>query len=107
MAVCVVLAHCFFFVKGWHYDKLAEQGLGCNVVAELLLSARILSSFVVALFYLVSGYLFFLHLHDWDGSVWKQKMTRRIWTLLIPYVIWNMLYVIFMIGPTIASCATV
>ena len=104
LAVIVVIIHCFFPIKGWRYDQLAAQGLGSNVTAELLLSGRILVTFVVILFFLISGYLFFVHLQKWDHKVWKQKMSRRIWTLLIPYFLWNTLYIIYCIGPDIAGC---
>lgn len=104
LAFLVVVIHCFFPIKGWRYDQLADQGLGSNVTAELLLSGRILTSFVVPLFFLISGYLFFIHLQHWDGKVWKQKMSRRIWTLLIPYLLWNTLYIIYCIGLDITGC---
>lgn len=104
MSVIVVIIHCFFPIKGWRYDQLADQGLGSNVAAEILLSSRLLCSFVVICFFLISGYLFFVHLQNWDGKVWKQKMSRRIWTLLIPYFLWNTLYIIYCIGPDIVGC---
>ena len=104
LAVLVIVIHCFFPIKGWHYDQLSDQSLGSNVTAEILLSSRILVYFVVVFFFLISGYLFFVHLRDWDGKVWKQKMSRRIWTLLIPYILWNTLYIIYCIGPEIAGC---
>lgn len=104
LAIIVVVIHCFFRIKGWRYDHLAEQGFGSNVTGELILSGRILTSFAVPLFFLIAGYLFFLHLQHWDGKVWKQKMSRRIWTLLIPYLLWNTLYILHSIGPDIAGC---
>ena len=104
MAVGVVMLHCFFSVMGWQYNKLAEQGMGSNIVGELLLTGRILCFFIVALYFLISGYLFFVHLQDWDSKVWKHKMYRRIWTLLIPYILWNTFYILFQIGPELAGC---
>ena len=68
LAIGVVMGHCFFRIKGWQYDKLSEQGLGSNVAMEFLLSTRILLLSVVALFFLLSGYLFFKHLEQWDSN---------------------------------------
>ncbi|MBR5715337.1 MAG: acyltransferase family protein [Bacteroidales bacterium] len=93
LAIGVVMGHCFFRIKGWQYDKLSEQGLGSNVAMEFLLSTRILLLSVVALFFLLSGYLFFKHLEQWDSNVWLRKMKRRLWTLLIPYILWNTIYI--------------
>lgn len=44
----------------------------------------------VPLFFLMSGYLYFL---DFNGSVaaWREKTRRRVGTLLVPYVFWNVL----------------
>ena len=104
LAICVVMGHCFFRIKGWQYDKLAEQGFGSNVVMEFILSTRNIFLFVVSLFFLISGYLFFLHLEKWNSDGWLRKMKRRLWTLFIPYVLWNTLYIIYNIGPEIWEC---
>lgn len=104
LAALVVIMHCFFPIKGWQYDQLAEQGWGCNLTAELMLSGRILTSFVVIFFFLIAGYLFFIRLEEWNGKVWKQKISRRIWTLLIPYILWNTLYIVYCLWSNIAGC---
>ena len=104
LAIGVVMIHCFFRIKGWQYDKLAEQGFGSNVTMEFILSTRIFILFVVVLFFLISGYLFFLHLEEWDSNRWLRKMKRRFWTLLIPYVLWNTIYILYIIGPEIWDC---
>ena len=104
LAICVVMIHCFISIKGWQYDHLAEQGLGSNVAMEFIISTRIIILFVVALFFLISGYLFFLHLEEWNSGGWLRKMKRRFWTLLIPYLLWNTLYILYIIGPDIWDC---
>ena len=43
------------------------------------------------LFFFISGYLFYVKLSDPDWSVWKQKYRSRVKSLLIPYIIWNIL----------------
>lgn len=45
----------------------------------------------VPCFFLISGYLFFVHLESWNWNVWKEKIQRRGQTLLLPYVIWNII----------------
>lgn len=56
-----------------------------------LLISQVLVKVAVPVFYIISGYLFFLHLERWKWSVWRQKMLRRGMTLLAPYLIWNLL----------------
>lgn len=104
LAFFVVVQHCYIAIEGWHYNQLSAQSIGSNVVSELMLSSKIVLSSAICIFYTISGYLFFVHLKSWDSNVWKRKMSRRIWSLFIPYIIWNILYILFQIGPEIARC---
>ena len=49
----------------------------------------------VPLFFLISGYLFFNGLEDWNKEVYLDKMKRRSRSLLVPYILWNLLAVLF------------
>jgi fucose 4-O-acetylase-like acetyltransferase len=42
----------------------------------------------VPLFFLMSGYLFFLG--EWSREIYARKLKRRLHTLLIPYLFWNL-----------------
>lgn len=55
----------------------------------------------VPLFFLISGYLFFKGLENWDKQVYLDKMKRRARTLLVPYILWNILAVVFFYGYTV------
>lgn len=47
-----------------------------------------LASACVPLFYFLSGYLFFARwTFTWNG--YKSKLRRRMWSLLVPYILWN------------------
>lgn len=54
----------------------------------------------VPTFFLISGYLFFQKLIPWNWKVWKDKIHRRIFTLLIPYLLWNIVRLAFNIATT-------
>lgn len=45
----------------------------------------------VPTFFFISGYLFFRDIEKWDWSLYRKKMKSRIWTLIIPYIIWILL----------------
>ncbi len=62
---------------------------GFAYALKILLSEGICRIAVPA-FFLISGYLFFINLERWDKVVWMGKMKRRIYTLLIPYILWNL-----------------
>ncbi|MDD6826553.1 MAG: acyltransferase [Oscillospiraceae bacterium] len=50
-----------------------------------------LAIFAVPLFYFMSGMLFFNGIKSWKDCL--PKMHKRIYTLLIPYLIWNLIFV--------------
>ena len=56
-----------------------------------------LGAVAVPFFFLVSGIALF---RDYKPSLYKQKLTRRIKTLLIPYLIWNIFGLLFAIAYT-------
>lgn len=43
----------------------------------------------VPCFFIISGFLYFLNVSEFTSNVYKQKSVRRIRTLLIPYLLWN------------------
>lgn len=68
-------------------DYLGYDFFNYIVVEEI---ARI----AVPLFFVISGYLFFYG-KDFDLHVYSYKIKKRIYSLLIPYLIWNILVGIF------------
>ena len=46
-----------------------------------------------AIFFMMSAYLFFYK--GFSTSIYKSKLKKRIKTLLIPYLIWNLLYLLY------------
>ena len=59
-----------------------------------LLVSQTLVKVAVPVFFIMSGYLFFSNVKEWNFNVYRQKMLRRGKTLLIPYLIWNLLMVL-------------
>lgn len=53
-----------------------------------------LATIGVPLFFLISGFLFFYR-RDFDETVYKQKLKSRFMTLFIPYVLWNMIAIVW------------
>ena len=56
-----------------------------------LLVSQTLVKVAVPVFFIMSGYLFFANVEKWSLKVYKAKILRRVKTLLIPYLIWNLL----------------
>lgn len=64
--------------------------------------SQVLFTTAVPLFFLISGYLFFVGVENYNISTYKQKIAKRIKTLFIPYCAWNLFYLI----PTLLKWAS-
>lgn len=42
-------------------------------------------------FFFISGFLFFSRMQEWDKELWFNKIKKRSRTLLLPYILWNIL----------------
>lgn len=81
LAVLVVLIHSYN--TAWRlpgHEAMARWGTFCS---------QILPTFAVPLFFAISGYLFFSRMQEFSFTIYKEKLHRRVHTLLVPYVIWN------------------
>lgn len=83
LAVLVVLIHANNSV--W---RGVEWGSASFFIQFL---TRVLPTFAVPLFFAISGYLFFLKRSEFGVADYLQKLRRRILTLLVPYLVWNVL----------------
>jgi len=72
---------------------LVKVPLAILVVCIHLIGPEARLTFVVPCFFFISGYLFFLNMGTTFS--WKQyadKIKRRIPSLLLPFIVWNLLY---------------
>jgi len=54
------------------------------------LFSNIISRSCVPLFFLISGFLFFYNINSFDSKKYFAKLKRRVHSLLIPYLLWNL-----------------
>lgn len=47
-----------------------------------------IGSIAVPCFFVISGYLFFMKLQEWNWNDWGKKIKKRARTLLIPFLLW-------------------
>lgn len=83
LAALVVLIHTYN--TAWrNVDSQAVSVLG-HVLS------RTLPTFAVPLFFAISGYLFFFNQQTFSLKGYTEKLHRRLYTLFIPYVCWNVI----------------
>lgn len=88
-AIAIILV--LYIHSGFHDDEI--RGMVLNDYTQELISTFI-GRCAVPLFYTISGYLFFLKVPQGMRSI-REKMHKRVHTLLIPYVITALFYVAF------------
>jgi len=88
MIVLVTYAHSYGHVA----ENVSLLSSDWNTYEFLkLLISQTLVKVAVPVFFIMSGYLFFSNVKEWNLTVYRKKMLRRVKTLLIPYLIWNLL----------------
>ena len=88
MIVLVTFAHSYGRVE----DSFALLASDWNSYEFLkLLVSQTLVKVAMPVFFIMSGYLFFTNVDKWDVATYKKKILRRVKTLLVPYLIWNLL----------------
>ena len=77
----------------FHGTPIVSQSLYpvYTVVAHLF--SQIIPRISVPLFFFISGFLFFFKIEEFSKTLYVQKIRRRIRSLFVPYVFWNILAV--------------
>ena len=84
----------FIHISSFTYYKNADGNLSaCNFVLSTL-SDRTLARCAVPLYFILSGALFF---RDYSNKVYLKKLKSRVFSLLIPFLCWNTLWMLFSI----------
>lgn len=71
------------------FDWTATDGTPLYYMCVLTVDT--LALIAVPCFFFISGYLFFVNAETLNRSYYLHKLRRRVHTLLIPYIIWNIL----------------
>lgn len=89
LIVGVVFIHCFG--KPFEYEAINFAHLtGMDYFNLFRVSiSHVLTHVCVPTFYLISGYLFFIGMEEWNWNVYLNKLKKRARTLLFPFLIWN------------------
>lgn len=97
LAVLVVFIHSFGLPGVMTLDIDAMQSAPLNHINIYnyirILFSDTLPRLAVPAFFVISGYYFFFK-STWNRSTYTKKLRRRIFTLLIPYVLWNFLFLL-------------
>ena len=75
---------------------ITDEGLSTSDFLNLTRMAftKVIPTIAVPSFFLISGYLFFKQKEILNMHAYKEKITKRFHTLLIPYILWNIIYLL-------------
>lgn len=93
MLLLVIFNHCFGVVGGGNF-------LVYNIVQVFL--GKTVTLAAVNVFFLISGFLFFYNVTKIDDHIIWSKIRKRFRTLVIPYLLWNILGICVVWGVGIA-----
>lgn len=98
LAVLIVLLHARFqsgAIGDVYFSYTRDQYPVYCSLSDIM--SDYICQIAVPLFFLLSGYLFFYNVSSFSCEVYKQKIKRRVHSLLIPYLFWNSLILLFYI----------
>lgn len=96
MIFLVVLLHTIILDQNCFGEIPISHGRFPVFEIALHILQRNIGDIAVPLFFFISGYLFFLNVNDFNYTVYKSKLKTRTSSLLIPYILWNTLFFLFL-----------
>ncbi len=91
LIVLITFAHSYSGVRVGY--TLWGDGWDTYEVLKIVVS-QTLCKVAMPTFFVMSGYLFFANVTEWNVKTYLGKLRRRVKTLLIPYIVWNLLMAI-------------
>ena len=97
------------YIHSFGEDLLAEEpdtGLAIYDNIRIFFS-HIISRPAVPSFFVISGFLLFYKVTDFNCNIYWKKMKSRVKTILLPYLLWNVLFIMqtvaFKLGKTLVK----
>ena len=90
LVVLALFMHCNFSILGGEWGSLPFASGFIHVMSQRI------APMVCPLFFFISGYLFF-KTGFFTADVYVKKLTRRFLSLFVPFLLWNLLYLVLVI----------
>ena len=90
LVVLALFMHCNFSILGGEWDSLSFASGFIHVVSQRI------APMVCPIFFFISGYLFF-KTGFFTADLYVKKLTRRFLSLFVPFLLWNLLYLVLVI----------
>lgn len=108
LAFAVVFIHCqgeVMRVTNWSEATVMDA----YYTFKLIISSGI-AQVAVPMFFFISGFLFFNKVEQLDWETYRTKLTKRVRSLLVPFILWNLLCIpltlLVMYGESLSGSAS-
>ena len=108
LAFAVVFIHCqgeVMRVTNWSEATVMDA----YYTFKLIISSGI-AQVAVPMFFFISGFLFFNKVEQLDWEIYRTKLTKRVRSLLVPFILWNLLCIpltlLVMYGESLSGSAS-
>lgn len=94
MRLPLILLVLFIHVLPPDLKQIEHSFSGMNIyrfISEMI--SHNVGRIAVPCFFVFSGYFFFLKMKRWDFAFYREQLKKRVRTLLIPYLLWNILLI--------------
>ena len=88
MILGIIVIHCNMCGNNEFFSTISPHGVASFI--QDFFSNSICRS-CVPLFFVISGFLFFNNIHTLSLDVYKNKLKSRVRSLLVPYLLWNLI----------------
>lgn len=107
LAVFVVFIHSFGGLAVNH-ARLVDDPFTWGAIYDYLrvFGSKALPILAVPVFFIMSGYLFYSRMSSWDWHLYADKLRRRVRTLLLPYLGWNLFHIVHLSWPLLLKIFT-
>lgn len=89
----VIASHCVITLKTTSLPYSLSADNIFLILEHLCLS---FGPIAVSLFSMITGYFFFYKLQSYSFSIYKTEINKRVKTLLLPYLLWNIIAIILL-----------
>ena len=105
LAIAVIYIHSFgtpvqVDIQAINYSELTSLDI-YNLLRVFI--SHVVTHIAVPTFFLTAGFLFFYNIKEWSKQVYFKKIKSRLTSLILPYILWNIIALLLFISTAIVK----
>lgn len=95
LILLVVMLHTFIIGESMQGHVYVPEGKYPHFEVAVYVLKACFGEIAIPLFFVISGFLFFVNVEEFDILTYFNKLKKRFFSLFIPYLCWNTLFILF------------